>query len=54
MKLHGKILIATSAASGIGKAIARAFAREGANVAIADLNLGAARPTSEKADDDNG
>ena len=42
MKLQGKTAIVTGAASGIGKAIALSFAREGANVAIADLNLGAA------------
>lgn len=42
MKLQGKTAIVTGAASGIGKSIALAFAREGANVAIADLNLSAA------------
>jgi NAD(P)-dependent dehydrogenase (short-subunit alcohol dehydrogenase family) len=39
MKLQGKKAIVTGAASGIGKAIARAFADEGADVAIFDLNL---------------
>jgi 3-hydroxybutyrate dehydrogenase len=38
MKLKGKTAIVTGAASGIGKHIALAFAREGARVAIADLN----------------
>jgi 3-hydroxybutyrate dehydrogenase len=46
MKLQGKSAIVTGAASGIGKGIALAFAREGANVAIADLNLGAANETA--------
>jgi 3-hydroxybutyrate dehydrogenase len=42
MKLQGKSAIVTGAASGIGKQIALAFAREGARVAIADLNRPAA------------
>jgi len=42
MKLEGKSAIVTGAASGIGKEIARTYAREGAKVAIADLNLDAA------------
>jgi 3-hydroxybutyrate dehydrogenase len=37
MKLKDKIAIVTGAASGIGKEIAIAYAREGAKVAIADL-----------------
>jgi 3-hydroxybutyrate dehydrogenase len=42
MKLQGKSAIVTGAASGIGKHIALAFAREGARVAIADVNRPAA------------
>ena len=41
-RLEGKAAIVTGAASGIGKEIARTYAREGAAVAIADLNLDAA------------
>ncbi|MEM4408988.1 MAG: 3-hydroxybutyrate dehydrogenase [Candidatus Caldarchaeum sp.] len=37
MKLLGKTAIVTGAASGIGLAIAEVFAREGANIVIADL-----------------
>jgi 3-hydroxybutyrate dehydrogenase len=46
MKLKDKSAIITGAASGIGKDIALVFAREGAKVAIADLNLDAANATS--------
>ena len=38
MRLDGKTAIVTGAASGFGREIARRFAREGAKVAIADLN----------------
>jgi 3-hydroxybutyrate dehydrogenase len=38
MKLDRKVGIVTGAASGIGLAIAKAFAKEGANVTVADLN----------------
>ena len=46
MKLDGKVAIVTGAASGIGKAIAERYAREGAKVVIADLNLDAANGTA--------
>jgi NAD(P)-dependent dehydrogenase (short-subunit alcohol dehydrogenase family) len=39
MKLSNKTAVVTGAASGIGKAIATAFAQEGADVAILDINL---------------
>jgi D-sorbitol dehydrogenase (acceptor) len=39
MKLDGKVAIVTGAASGMGKAIAQRYAREGAKVVVADMNL---------------
>jgi NAD(P)-dependent dehydrogenase (short-subunit alcohol dehydrogenase family) len=38
LKLNGKVAIVTGAASGIGRASAIAFAREGAKVVVADTN----------------
>ena len=48
MKLKDKSAIITGAASGIGKEIALVFAREGANVVIADLNKDAAEATANE------
>jgi 3-hydroxybutyrate dehydrogenase len=38
MRMKDKVAVVTGAASGIGKEIARTYAREGAKVVIADLN----------------
>jgi NAD(P)-dependent dehydrogenase (short-subunit alcohol dehydrogenase family) len=38
MKLAGKVAVVTGAASGMGRAVAETFAREGARVVVADLN----------------
>jgi len=48
MKLKDKSAIVTGAASGIGKEIAIVYAREGAKVAIADLNLDAANAAAKE------
>jgi 3-hydroxybutyrate dehydrogenase len=42
MKLTGKVAVVTGAASGLGAAIARAYANEGARVGVADLDAAAA------------
>src|SRR4051812_12953977 len=47
-QLQDKIAIITGAASGIGKEIALVYAREGAKVVIADMNLGAAQAAAEE------
>src|SRR4030095_5343808 len=48
MKLRNKTCIVTGAASGIGREIALRFAREGARVAIADLNKDAAQAVANE------
>ncbi|MEX2461867.1 MAG: SDR family oxidoreductase [Paenibacillaceae bacterium] len=45
MKLTNKVAVVTGAASGMGKAIAILYAKEGAKVIVSDLNLEAANIT---------
>lgn len=47
MKLQDKVAIITGAGSGIGKATAELFAREGASVVIADINGEAAQKVAQ-------
>ena len=48
MRLKGKSALITGSARGIGKAFAEAYLREGATVAIADINLEAAQATASE------
>jgi len=48
MRLDGKATLVTGAASGFGKGIAETFVREGARVAVVDLNIDGARQVAEE------
>ncbi|MBA3535046.1 MAG: 3-hydroxybutyrate dehydrogenase [Tatlockia sp.] len=54
MRLKSKVAIVTGAASGIGKGIAMLYAREGAKVAIADLNLDEAQQVANEINAEKG
>jgi 3-oxoacyl-[acyl-carrier protein] reductase len=47
VKLEGKVALITGAGSGIGQATALLFAREGADIAVNDINLPSAEKTTE-------
>ena len=50
MRLAGKVCIVTGAGSGIGRATAVLFAREGASVVVADIDEPAAQETASEID----
>ena len=50
MRLKDKVALVTGAASGIGKEIATVYAREGAKVVIADLNIEGAEAVAKELD----
>ncbi|MEM7489186.1 MAG: SDR family NAD(P)-dependent oxidoreductase, partial [Pseudomonadota bacterium] len=45
-RLDGRTALVTGAARGIGRAFAEAYVREGARVAVADIDLARARATA--------
>ncbi|HLT73107.1 MAG: SDR family oxidoreductase [Cyclobacteriaceae bacterium] len=54
MKLENRTIVITGAGSGIGKACAIEFAREGGSVIVADINFQAAVQTAQEIKDNNG
>lgn len=54
MRLKGKVAVVTGAASGMGKAIAILYAKEGAKVVVSDINLDAAKATVAEIESNGG
>jgi NAD(P)-dependent dehydrogenase (short-subunit alcohol dehydrogenase family) len=54
LKLQDRIAVVTGAGSGIGKAIAMAFAAEGAHVVVVDINAAGVEQTTKEIQEKNG
>jgi NAD(P)-dependent dehydrogenase (short-subunit alcohol dehydrogenase family) len=54
MRLAGKVAVITGAASGIGAASARLFAREGARLMLGDLDEAGVRRVAEECSGESG
>ncbi|CAH0345993.1 SDR family oxidoreductase [Bacillus sp. CECT 9360] len=54
MRLQNNVAVVTGAASGMGKAIAILYAKEGANVVVSDINLDAANSTVKEIQSNGG
>jgi NAD(P)-dependent dehydrogenase (short-subunit alcohol dehydrogenase family) len=52
--MEGKVALVTGSGSGIGRATAPVFAREGAKVVIADINVEAGQETADRIKKDGG
>lgn len=48
MKLKGRVALVTGSAQGIGKSIAEALAKEGADIIVSDINLELAQSTAKE------
>ena len=54
MRLKGRFGVVTGGARGIGLAVAKALAREGAGIAIADVNADGAKASAKSIEDQGG